>query len=192
MKADLLKYKHYLILLAALLLANYMTVPLWELQHEQKQELMLLDKHAVKTEQLLSGTDSFTEELVKVKELQTSIEPFIFTQATEAKFKLAAQQQIETLLTEAKCSMERVNWLSSTAVNDELTRWRLELRYTGNPACMIKITRALGTAKPIMRIKDFTFSADPITGESMNRITTRLTIILLHKPLKAIEGEDNE
>lgn len=189
MKSDILKYKHYLILLAALLVVNYVTVPLWELQEEQKQELTLLEKHASKVEKLMAGQDGFTKKLTQVQELQSSVEPFIFQQVTEAKFKLVAQQKLEKLLNDAHCSMERVKWLSSTPVNNSLTRWRLELRFTGNPACMVKTTRALGTIQPVMRIKDFTFSSSPITGQAASRITTMLTIILLHMPK---EGDINE
>jgi hypothetical protein len=192
MKADLLKYKHYLILLAALLLANYVTVPLWDLQQEQKQALILLNKQVTKIEKLLSGKDNFSQQLKEINKLQESIEPFIFQQGTEAEFKLVAQQQLEALLVESKCNMERVNWLSSTAVNNELTRWRLELRYSGTPACMIKTTRALGKVQPLMRIQDFTFSADPITGQASDTITTMLTMTLFHKPNNSIVEGTNE
>lgn len=200
MKEDLLKYKHYLIALTALLLANFITVPLWEMQQEQSQEILLLNKHAKKIEQLIMGSSTFEEKLADAQKLQQSMAPYLFKQASEAKFKLAAQEQVESILVQSKCNLQRVNWLSSTPINQELTRWRMELRLSGNPVCMVKVTRALGSTKPTMRIQDFSFNSQVITGRSGDKINAMLTLILLHDATnferkegdRAKGGRDNE
>ncbi|MBU2891941.1 hypothetical protein KO495_01230 [Colwellia sp. D2M02] len=180
MKAELIKYKHYLILLAALLILSYVTIPLWELQKEQRGELDLLERKMMKTEQLLSKSDLYSQMLADSKAKEQAIEPYLFIESTESQFKLVVQQQLEKVITGADCTVQRISWKGSSVINQDLNSWELSARFKGNPACMIKVTRALDSTIPLIRVKDFSISARRIDGQVGNRVSAAFELFALH------------
>jgi hypothetical protein len=183
-KSDLLKYKHYFVLLAALLLANFLVVPFWQVMQEQKQEINLLSTHELKLNTLIANASRYQDLINKAEQNKQEIHGYVFTQASEAKFKLTVQQKLEALFAEAKCSVQRINWKSATPVSEGITSWSVQTRFKGNPACMIKITRAFGETKPLLRVQDFIFSANKINGQVRNKINGVVELFVLHMPAK--------
>lgn len=192
MKANLIKYKHYLILLTALLFSSYLVVPLWELQQELRSEIKMLKKQLLKIDKLIGNETIFDERGVKAKQKQAKSEVYIFQQPNEAKLKLDVQLKLEHLFTDANCEMGRVSWKNASVVDQTLTRWTVEVRFKGNPSCIIKTTRSFATAKPLMRIQDFDYSARRINGEVRNKITATLKIMILQSTKLAFTPNKND
>jgi hypothetical protein len=191
-KSDLLKYKHYFVLLAALLLANFLVVPFWQVMQEQKQDINLLSTHELKLNTLIANSSRYQDLINKAEQNKQEIHGYVFTQASEAKFKLTVQQKLEALFAEAKCSVQRINWKSATPVSEGITSWTVQTRFKGNPACMIKITRAFGETKPLLRVQDFIFSSRKINGQVRNKINAVVELFVLHIPTKVSSHVDRE
>ncbi|WP_286265493.1 hypothetical protein [Thalassotalea atypica] len=155
---ELTQYKHYLILLCALIVANYIVVPLSDWQTEQQQTYTLLDKKSDKISSLLNNQQEFGNQLALVNEEVKQIASFNYTQQDEAKFKLTAQSNIEKILSESGCSVDRIGFKGNTIVDERLSKWRIELRFKGDAVCLTKTTRAIETAKPLFNIEDFNFN----------------------------------
>ncbi len=179
-------------MLAALLLANFLVVPLWQLMQEQKQEINLLSTHELKLNTLIANASRYQGLINKAEQNEQEIQAYVFSQASEAKFKLTVQQKLEALFAEAKCSVQRINWKSATPVSEGITRWSVQTRFKGNPACMIKITRALGETKPLLRVQDFVFTSRKIDGQVRNKINAVVELFVLHMPAKVTPHVDKE
>jgi hypothetical protein len=194
MKAELIKYKHYLFLLCSLIILTYVTIPLWELQKEQKNEIKLLQRKMVKTDSLLSKRDLYDRILLDGQIKEKSIEPYLFINPSESAFKLIVQQKLDKIITDARCTVQRISWKGTKVVNSKLNSWAISARFKGNPACMIKVTRALDNSMPLIRVKNFSISARRIDGQVGNRVTAAFDLFVLHLNSKVIEmdGLDNK
>jgi hypothetical protein len=159
MKADLLKYKHYFLLLLALLLANYLLVPLTELQSEQQQTLSLLQKKQHKSNALLSGEGISSQDREQLLSYLKKSHNYLFVQQNEADFNLAVQTQVETLLTSSGCNISRIGFKGNEQILPNVQKWHMEIRYKGDADCLVKTTRALETVKPYINIEEYGYGA---------------------------------
>lgn len=181
MKVELLKYKHYLFLLSALLVANYLLVPLTEWQLEQQEGLRLLQKKQLKTNALVSSSDSFTQENERLTKYLDSSLHYLFTQRSEAEFKLAAQTKIEQLLQNSDCNISRIGFKGSQQVLPNVEKWHLEVRYKGDALCLLRTTRALETEKPYINIEEYTYNARSFDKSVQADFNATLKVSVWHK-----------
>jgi len=158
MKTDLLKYKHYLLLLLALLLANYLLVPLATLQSEQQETLTLLQKKQNKTNALLNERNISTKEREQLATYLKNSHNYLFTQKSEDEFKRVAQTQIEKLLKASGCDVSRIGFKGNQQIFPKVQKWYMEIRYKGDANCLVKTTRTLETIKPYINIEEYSYS----------------------------------
>jgi len=181
MKAELLKYKHYLLLLLALLLANYLLMPLTELQNEQQQILNLLQKKQEKTRSLMNNRDGFFQQNEELAVYLKNSHDYLFTQQSEADFKLTAQAQIEQLLQQSDCDIARIGFKGNQQILPTVEKWHMEIRYKGDAACLIKTTRALETAKPYINIEEYSYRANAFDKKVQAEFTAILKVSVWYK-----------
>ena len=158
MIAELMKYKHYLILLSALLLANYVLIPLQEWQAEQQVNLQLISKQSNKIQTLIQNEGSLIKELKEAKEKLSKVNEIIYMDVDEDKFKLTVQSVIEKALANGKCEIERIGFKGSTLVGASIERWFMEVRFSGDLICLTNTTRAIETLTPFVKIVDYNFN----------------------------------
>ena len=192
MKAELIKYKHHLLLLLALLLANYLLMPLAELQTEQQQTLKLLQKKQNKTNALIGNSDGA---FIKNEELTLYLKnshDYLFTQANEADFKLSAQTQIEQLLQTSGCDIARIGFKGKQQILPKVQKWHMEIRYDGDASCLVKTTRALETAKPYINIEEYSYRVDGFDKKAQAEFKAILKVSVWYKAnentSKKVEG----
>lgn len=181
MKADLLKYKHYLLLLLALLLANYLLVPLTELQSEQQQTLSLLQKKQQKTNALLNGGGSTSQERAQLATYLKNSHHYLFVQDSEASFKLAAQSQVEALLISSGCDISRIGFKGNQQILPKVQKWTIEIRYKGDAECLVKTTRALETAEPYINIEEYSYGSRGFDKTAQAEFNASLNVSVWHK-----------
>jgi len=193
MKAELLKYKHYLLLLSALLVANYILVPLTEFQLEQQQTLKLLQKKQLKTKVLFGNSNNFIKETEQLTTYLENSYRYLFTQQREAEFKLTAQTSIERLLQSSGCSITRIGFKGSQQVLAAVQKWHLEIRYTGDAMCLVNTTRALETATPYINVEGYTYSVRSFDKSTQAEFNAMLKVSVWYKSAvdkaQRIEGE---
>jgi hypothetical protein len=181
MKADLLKYKHYLLLLLALLLANYLLVPLTVLKSEQQITVNLLQKQLSKTNALLNGGVISSIEKDQLITYLKSSHDYIFLQESEAEFKLAAQTQVEAILKSSGCDVSRLGFKGNQKILPEIQKWYMEIRYKGDVECLINTTRAFETAKPYINIEEYNYNVRGFDKKAEAELNATLNVSVWYK-----------
>lgn len=178
MKSDLLKYKHYFIVIAALLFGLYVTDPLWVSYKELTQTKTLNAVRANKLTALLTQQTQLQQQLTQAQEAAKSITPYLFNQATESDFKLKAQQSIEHALKQAQCNLERVEWQGKVQLAPSLEQWLLSIRFNGQPLCLVKASKAIELLKPTVRFKEYAYNGRDFTGNPNENISADIDLIM--------------
>lgn len=181
MKADFLKYKHHLLVMVALLVANYVVMPLADLQEEQLQTLQLLQKKQVKTASLMNNGDKFTEINEQLALYLKNADDYVFRQKNEAKFKLTAQTRLEQLLQSADCDVDRIDFKGKQQILPKLQKWRIETRYKGDAICLLKVSRALETTKPYMNIEEYNYNAKGLDKSAQAKFNATIMLSVWYK-----------
>jgi len=192
MKSDLLKYKHYFIAIAALLVGLYITDPLWISYKELTQTKALNSVRANKLSSLLTQQTQLQQQLVRAKELSESIAPYIFNKTTESDFKLKAQQAVEQALKQANCNLERVEWQGKVQLTPNLEQWLLTIRFNGAPLCLVAATKAIELLKPTVRFKKYAYNGRGFTGNPTENISADIDLIMWNNTQPAQAATEQE
>ncbi|GAP74600.1 hypothetical protein W04_1116 [Pseudoalteromonas sp. SW0106-04] len=173
---ELLKYKHYLLVIAALVIAKFILTPLWEDVLVRQNELLLKERKVLKTEQLMSARDSLDKYQGQLDIAAFKIHPYLFSVQSDAEFKLQAQGKIEGLLKEHDCNVESIGWEGKTNIEDILARWQLQVRFKGNPECALNVTRKLEEMEPLVRVSQYSFAGREVSGDRSNKMVIMLSL----------------
>jgi hypothetical protein len=184
MVAEIIKYKHYLLILAALLLANYVVVPLDEWKTEQELNWQLVNKQYDKTQSLINNKKQLSEHLEASQKNLLKIDQVFFVNSSEDKFKLMAQSTIEKSLAIGNCQIERIGFKGSAAVSANIQRWAMEVRYKGDINCMTSTTRSIESLSPYVKIENYNFSHRSLTQDVQGKFTARVQLNVWYKEEK--------
>ena len=178
MKSDLLKYQHYFIAIAALLLGLYITEPLWVSYQELTQTKTLNSVRANKLSTLLTQQTQLQQQLAQAQEVVQNITPYLFNQTTESDFKLKAQQAVEQALKQAQCNLERVEWQGKVQLTPSLEQWLLTIRFNGAPLCLISASKAIESLQPTVRFKEYTYNGRGFIGRPTEKVNADIDLIM--------------
>lgn len=181
MKNELMKNKHYLLIIGALLIANYILVPLSDWQVELKQNTALLDKQKRKVDNLVDNSDYLNEALESSEKSIAALNKVLFVIPTTDKFKLTVQSKIEKALNDAGCSIERIGFNGETEVTQSITRWSMEMRYKGDLGCMTKATRAVESLSPYVQVESYNMNNRGFNKSLGGRFNAKLQVNVWHK-----------
>lgn len=152
MTAQINKYKHYLFIVGALVLANFFLIPLSEWQQELRHSVELIEKQQGKVDNLVGAKDDLISSLTESEKKIKNLERFMFLSSSDNKFKLSAQSKLENILNAAGCTIERIGFKGNSAVTKSTLRWSMDVRYKGDFGCMVQATRKLESLTPYIDI----------------------------------------
>ncbi|MCQ8879459.1 hypothetical protein NQT69_15770 [Pseudoalteromonas shioyasakiensis] len=175
---ELEKYKHYFIVVAALLLALYVTDPLWISYQELKQQNSMQQKRANKLAELLKQQQTLIEQLEVVHNNAEQILDYVFVKNSESDFKLTAQQLIEKTFNSAQCEIDRLGWQGQTPLNDKIVQWRLNVRFKGSSLCVLNVTKQLELLTPLVRFTEYNYIARRWEGKHDQSLTGDIDILM--------------
>lgn len=178
MQEVLKKYKHYLIILVALLVANEITVPLYEAITVEQQKLFLTTKRVAKTEAVIAQTNAIEMNEVKVMVAKKKADSLFYKAESESQLKLLAQEKIESILAQSGCEFSAITWKGNQPLNEEISEWRIEVRYNANPSCIISATRNIEAATPVIRIGDYIYGGKKINSRPNEQLRGTLELKL--------------
>lgn len=178
MKSDFLKYKHYIVILVALTLVNFVLEPLWVNVTELQQKVYLDEVKVNKINGLMAVKSDIEKQagLFSIRTLQ--LQPYLFPASTEAEFKLSAQGKVETILADAQCNVERIGWKARSNIEQSVVRWTLEARYRGNPNCALMASRGFESTQPLIRIESYSYGGSEVSGNKNNQMIMALTLVM--------------
>jgi hypothetical protein len=183
----LIKYKHYLAILAALLLVEWLVIPLYDNQYALQQKAKASEKRIAKIEQLISKKDALLITQFKLDKDLAKATPLIFEASDEASFKITAQSGIESALKSASCSLEQIGWEGSSPINDKITRWQLKARYVGDANCLLIATRNLEKMQPIVRIDSYFYGGKAIEKKPNSKVTANVDLVMWQFSSEAVQ-----
>jgi hypothetical protein len=174
----LIKYKNHLIILAAILTAKFVLIPMFDNQQALHQVTKLSEKRISKIEKLIDKKERLIQAQGKLQLDLAKINTLLFTNNSESNFKISAQGIIETALKDSNCTIEQVGWDGMQTVAESLNRWQLKAQYKGDANCLLKATRNLEELEPLVRIKSFFYGGKQIEKKPNSIVTARLELIM--------------
>ena len=171
--ASLNQYKHHLLVLFALLLARFVIVPLSDSQVENSDKLKLLEQRYIKMQSLIANQGEIENMNATLTRVEKRLRKFVYQNMSEADFKLNVQKQIESSLGEF-CTIERIGFKGNAELNESLTKWRIEMKIVGDALCMLRTTRKLEGAEPMLFINSFTINHRALKRDLENNFNMTL------------------
>ncbi|MDO6444332.1 hypothetical protein Q4493_00955 [Colwellia sp. 1_MG-2023] len=173
---DLSRYKHYILLLAALLVLNFIVVPLFSLQDEQLENLRLLERRLEKTERLIKNKDNITGANEILAENESLIPKYAYLDNNVDTIKLSIQKIIKSIITQSGCDFERIIFRGNEKLSDKLSIWAVELRYKGDLNCLMSVTREIESNSPLIIIKKYSYNSSALNDNTLAPINAKLSI----------------
>ncbi|WP_448213061.1 hypothetical protein [Colwellia sp. MEBiC06753] len=162
-------YRHYLIILGAILLAKFAVVPLADYQQEQVEQLNLLTIQNEKLDALINNQDDFLAQHQALGKQLAKAKGYVYVTPDEAGLKLAVQAKLDKLIVAAGCSVERIGFEGSTTLSSKLARWGINISTKGDGACIVNLTRAIEEARPLLKINSYRLNHRNLNQNSEGR-----------------------
>lgn len=178
MKNEIIKYKHYLLLVVALIIANFVLEPLWQNALDTQHKVQLMQKKEAKVNSLLAMKGKVEEQSEIMLSKRLKLQTYLFPASSESEFKLLAQGKVESVLADASCNIDSIGWKSRSKIEQSLIRWTLEARFKGNAECVLKVVRTLEHQKPIINIADYSLGGSEVSGDRRNRMVIQFNLVM--------------
>ena len=172
------KYKHYLLIVFALIIADYCLVPLYNEIESKQQSLHLSQKRLLKTEAVIEQIESIEAQEIAILQSKEKAQGLLFKNVNESQFKLLAQEKIESLLQQSGCELSSTAWKGSKLLNDDIAEWRIEVRFQANPSCLVTVTRNFESSLPLIRIHEYSYGGRKLHASPMEQLRGILTLKL--------------
>lgn len=172
---NLLRYKHYFLFLIALIILNFVILPLFILQSEQQENINLLNRKLLKTESLINNKEILKKQNEIITHNELLIPQYTFKGNTD-DVKLSIQKTIEETITKANCQLSRVSFTGEEQLSTLLVRWRVEARYKGDINCLMKASRAFEQNKPLISINSFTYNGNKLELDKFAIMNAKLIL----------------
>lgn len=175
------KYKHYFIVLAALLFYLYVTEPLYEERIALNDKLVLSEKRVEKTALLLSQVDEISEKSGILETEKARLNDYIFDEALEGAFKVKVQTLVNEQFQNANCQVSTFVWRDKESLTSTLSSWLFEVQFTGTLLCIAQVTRLLESQEPLLRVKEFAHGGRLWTGKSTELLDGEMVLKVWQK-----------
>ncbi|RXF02887.1 hypothetical protein [Pseudoalteromonas sp. PS5] len=182
---ELIKYKHYLIFIVVILGATYITDPLWLLYQEQKETLALSKKRTEKALALVANRDELEAKFSQLNQESSKANALLFSQVSEGEYKLAVQNTLEEILSNAGCTLNVVDWEEAAQVSAYVQSKSIKVDFSGSPLCLAKTVRLIESNTPALRIERYAYGARGWYGKFSERLEAELTV----KSWRKVQGK---
>jgi hypothetical protein len=167
-----------LAVLAVLVLAKFVLLPLSEWQQQQLSELALLHNKLEKTKRLVLSKEELAAAFSAVEKPYKTLAEKVPQTSDKQKYRLEFQQQLESLLATHRVQVVSFAWQGDKPVaGADISEARIELRLRGMPADYVSAIADLQQQMPLFKTEDvyytFTGSVAP-TVQLDSRATFRL------------------
>ena len=127
---ELVKYKSYLVLIAALVLAKFVWVPMWDTKQDNWRQQKTIQANLSKTQGLLAlRKEMQTRQDVMSSRLANTESQFAQT-SNITSYKLTAQSALEKLFKSHDMKLTNSSWRDGL-IDDDIQTLLLDIRFTG-------------------------------------------------------------
>lgn len=148
---ELAKYKNYLWVVAALVLAQFVWLPQWSAKQEKWELLNSLNRTMARASQLLANKDLVLENKQELEHIVVGRRAQLQRAENINRYRLTQQSSIESLAAAQKISVTQVSWrdgLVKSSVHTQL----MEIRLTGGLQNYLEFLDALQRQYPYFEI----------------------------------------
>lgn len=164
-------------LIALLVIIKFLLMPIFTWQAQLIADNTYLEKKQQKVANVLNSNNN-GEQLAKqlTNTLQQANKMF-FPFQTAASFKLTQQKNLEALLSKYELKSQNIGWqVSSLLKKIAVTRYSMQVRFTGKATDVIDFIAALEAQQQRIEINDFNFNIKGQRKKSLGRINGRVTL----------------
>ncbi len=175
--AELKQHAWLLSLVAILIIAKFIVVPVFDWQAEILAEITLLEKQQSKITKVLGQKNNTTSANSGLMAALKQAEGLFFPFKTETSFKLTQQKMLEVLLAKYDIRSQHIGWQTATNFKElAVIRYPIQLRFTGKTKDVIDFMVALEAKNELIEINDFNLSLKRQSEQRLGNINGRLTL----------------
>lgn len=168
---ELIQQKPYLIwLLAGLLFAQFVVVPVMTWQDEKVAQLALVQKRLGKALHLLNNEQSLDEQQQFLQAARTQYQGLFFAQAEETSFQLKNQKMIEALAEKYQLTVNSIGWKKVSNITDsQLSTYELQMRFTSKTKDIIPFQIAIEQLPQLVKVEGMNINIKRHLKNTMGR-----------------------
>lgn len=184
-------YPFLSVLLVLLLVLKFILVPVIEWQNDSVWNVQQKQKHlnrATEARQNISGNQS---ELNNLRQQLTQLQSYFYPQQSEASFKLAQQQILESLFADNNLKVDNIGWTySAQMLGQPLIKHQLSVSLQGKTADLPALYLALDNGPQWIDVLSFSFNMLGQQAQSLG--TFRGSVDLVFYQLKDNQTESQQ
>ena len=175
--AELKKHGFLLSVLAVLLVAKFVLVPVIEWQDAMIADIQLLEKKSQKVARVISGESNTNEINLLLSEEVAKGNKLFYPHQAQSKFKLQQQKLIESLLAEHQLKSQNIGWQTPSELTFiQVDKHPLQLRFSGKTLDVMKFIAAIEKLEKKIEVSDFNLSLKKQNENSLGQCDGRLTV----------------
>lgn len=176
---SVIKEKPYLILLLALLLvAKLVILPIYEWQNSQLTELQLLKNQVSKADYAIANRELYLQKSDQLEQQWHNAKQRLFAYQPESAFKLEQQKNIEKLVTDLGLNVVGAGWLQTKNITDYgLSEYRMKLTVKGDGVKLPLLTLTIESGEQWIAIEDFNISLRRQGKTSIGEANGQFTLV---------------
>lgn len=166
-------------LMAILVIAKFVVVPVIDWQSNIIADIRLLEKKQAKITTVIATQDDNQKIGVKLSNIIAHVDTLFFPYQGESAFKLSQQKMLEALLAKHELKSQNIGWGIITPL-DELSavRYQLQMRFSGSSINVIEFISALESHPQLIDVIDFNLSLKRQRDEYLGTMSGRMTLHL--------------
>jgi hypothetical protein len=168
--ADLKKHALLLSLMAMLLVAKFIVVPIFAWQQQVVSDIASKQKKLSKVDNLLAEEQSFTLVNRELSEQLGLAEQLFYPYQSSAAFKLAQQQYFEGLVIKHQVDLSTFSWQNMSEDKDlQITRYQVQIKLRGNVSNIVTLITELEAQAQRIEVHNFNISLKGQNQQSLGK-----------------------
>jgi len=163
-----------LAVLAVLLIARFILVPVFEWQQEQIDQIAAKAQRLVKTEHIVKRLPQINEALAQLKQSNQQQQVHYFKHDSMNRFKLQLQQKIENIFSQSNIKVTNFNWVAETT--EQITQARARVTFQGATKDFVLLQLAMAQLPELLNINQWDLHIKRMDTRSLGKANGNLVL----------------
>jgi len=168
------KRKLMLGVLAVLLVARFILVPILDWQQEQIKQITAKEQRLTKTNNIIARLPQIKVALAQLKQNNQQQQSHYFNQASPNTFKLQLQQKIETLFTQHHLKVTNFNWVAE--IDEQIAKARARITFEGSTKDFAMLQLAIAQLPKLLNTNQWTLHIKRMNDHSLGNANGNIVL----------------
>jgi len=168
------KRKLMLSVLAILLIARFILVPIFDWQQEQILSLEAKQQRLVKTDDIISRLPQINVKLAELKTTNLQLQARYFEHTSSNAFKLELQQKIEALFSKYELKISNFSWV--VEIPNQISEARAKISFEGTTANYAMLQLAIAQSPKLLNVVQWTLQIKRMNSKSLGKVNGSLLL----------------